>query len=168
MMDMLPGYWLPYLPIALTLALASINTPLRDALRSLADHTPAHWLSAIQMVRIFALETLLKAVHDEYPLLLAWTLGLPELLFGLSAILVTWQARQGRLSKVFRMRWHLLGALLILIPLLAFMPLFMRDSLFERWFEFPAIFAPSLLIPTLVMLNLLVVWRQWETGGSGK
>ena len=166
LMDMLPGYWLPYLPIALTLVLAWINRPLREGLRSLAEHTPAHWLSAIQMVRIFALGALFKAALDQYPLLLAWILGLPDLLFGLSAILVTWQARQGRLSRAFLMRWHLLGALLILLPLLVFMPLFMHDDLFERWFEFPMIFVPSLLLPTLVMLNLLVVWRLWETGGS--
>ena len=166
LMGRLPGYWLPYLPIVLTLALAWINTPLRDALRSLADHTPAHWLSAIQMVRIFALGTLLKAVDGHYPLLLAWIVGLPDLLFGLSAILVTRQLQQGRLSRTFLMRWHLLGVLVILIPLLVFMPLFRHDALFERWFEFPMIFVPSLLMPTLVMLNLLVVWRLWESGGS--
>ena len=168
LMGMLPGYWLPYLPIAVTLALATINSPLRHGLRSLADHTPPHWLSGIQMVRIFALGALFKAADGHYPVLLAWIIGLPDLLYGLSAMLVTWQIRQGRVSEVFLMRWHLLGVLVILIPLLAFMPLFMREALFERWFEFPMIFVPALLMPTLVMLNLLVVWRLWETGGLRK
>lgn len=166
LMDMLPGYWLPYLPIAVTLALAAINPPLREGLRSLAEHTPAHWLSGIQMVRIFALGSLLKASQDQFPLLLAWIVGLPDLLFGLSAIVVTWQLRRGRLSAGFLMRWHLAGVLVILLPLLVFMPLFMRDDLFEKWFEFPMIFEPSLLLPTLMMLNLLVVWRIRERAGA--
>jgi hypothetical protein len=64
------------------------------------------------------------------------------------------------------MRWHLAGVLVILLPLLVFMPLFMRDDLFEKWFEFPMIFEPSLLMPTLMMLNLLVVWRLRERAGA--
>jgi len=164
LLEMLPGFWLPYLPIALTVALILTNATLRNALRTLVDGTPPHWLSGIQVVRVFALGILIQASNGEFPVLLAWSLGLPDLLFGLSAVPVSWWARQGRVNDRFLLRWHLFGVLVVLTPLLGFMHLFMRDPLFDKWFEVPMMFAPALLGPSLLMLNLLVVWRLWETG----
>jgi hypothetical protein len=163
LLDTLPGYWLPYVPVVITILLMLLNAPLRQALRILVDGTPEHWLTGIQIIRVLALGTLIKAAQGQFPPLFAWFVGLPDLLFGLSAIGVTWLAQRGRLREGFLLYWHLLGALVILVPMLGFMHLFMREALFAKLFAFPMIFAPALVVPTLVMLNMLVAWRLWES-----
>jgi hypothetical protein len=58
--------------------------------------------------------------------------------------------------------WHLTGALAIVLPLVGLMHLFMTEPLFAELFSFPMVMAPVLVVPTLVMLNMLVVWRLFE------
>ncbi len=131
-------------------------------MRILVDKTPSHWLTGLQIVRILALGALLKAAQDQFPVLFAWTVGVPDLMFGISAIVVTWLARQGRLKDrflhtlAFARRAGHPGADA------GFMPLFTRESLFVKLFAFPMVFALAVVVPTLVMLNMLVTWRLWE------
>jgi hypothetical protein len=158
------GYWLPYVPTAICLILVILVEPLRSALRRLVDETPGHWLTAIHMVRILAIGTLLKASVGLFPVKFAWCVGGPDLLFGLSAIAVSLLAWRNRLSQRTLMLWHLVGALVILIPIIGLMPLFMREELITKLFAFPMVLAPALVVPCLVMLNLLVAWRLLERG----
>jgi hypothetical protein len=156
------GYWLPSVPTAICLILVSLVESLRNALRRLVDDTPAHWLTAIHIMRILAIGTLIKAYLGLFPAKFAWFVGGPDLLFGLSAIVVSLLARRNRLSDRALMLWHLTGALVILIPVIGLMPLFMREELITGLFAFPMVLAPALVVPSLVMLNLLVAWRLLE------
>lgn len=162
--NLMPGYWMPYVPVVVALSMMLSLAPLRDGLRVLVDETPVHWLSGIHILRILALGTLLKASNDLFPQMFAWFVGGPDLLFGVSAIIVTLLARSGRLSNRFILYWHLAGALAIVLPVAGLMHLFMVEPLFAELFMFPMVMAPALIMPTLVLLNLLVAWRFYEQG----
>ncbi|MCG7874727.1 MAG: hypothetical protein N0C90_00175 [Candidatus Thiodiazotropha endolucinida] len=162
--NLMPGYWMPYVPVVVALSMMLSLAPLRDGLRVLVDETPVHWLSGIHILRILALGTLLKASNDLFPQMFAWFVGGPDLLFGVSAIIVTLLARSGRLSDRFILYWHLAGALAIVLPVAGLMHLFMAEPLFAELFMFPMVMAPALIVPTLVLLNLLVAWRFYEQG----
>ncbi len=160
--SMMPGYWMPYIPVVIAVTLMLLFAPLRDGIRRLVDETPQHWLTGIHMLRILALGTLIKASLGLFPERFAWFVGGPDLLFGLSAIAVTLLARRGRLSDDFLMLWHLVGALVILLPIIGLMHIFMHEALFAELWAFPMVLAPALVVPTLVMLNLMVAWRLFE------
>ncbi|MES9823393.1 MAG: hypothetical protein ABW127_03100 [Candidatus Thiodiazotropha endolucinida] len=162
--NLMPGYWMPYVPVVVAVSMMLSLAPLRDGLRILVDETPVHWLSGIHILRILALGTLLKTSNDLFPQMFAWFVGGPDLLFGVSAIIVTLLARSGRLSDRFILFWHLVGAFAIVLPVAGLMHLFMAEPLFEELFMFPMIMAPALIVPTLVLLNLLVAWRFYERG----
>ncbi|MBT3013520.1 MAG: hypothetical protein KUF77_18475 [Candidatus Thiodiazotropha sp. (ex Lucina aurantia)] len=162
--NLMPGYWMPYVPVVVALSMMLSLAPLRDGLRVLVDETPVHWLSGIHILRILALGTLLKASNDLFPQMFAWLVGGPDLLFGTSAIIVTLLARSGRLSDRFILYWHLAGALAIVLPVAGLMHFFMAEPLFAELFMFPMVMAPALIVPTLVLLNLLVAWRFYEQG----
>jgi hypothetical protein len=165
--NLLPGYWLPYVPVVIAVTMMLFLAPLREGLRVLVDETPAYWLSAIHILRILALGTLIKASNALFPQLFAWFVGGPDLLFGISAIFVTLLARSGKLNDRALLFWHLFGAIAIVLPIAGLMHLFMAGPLFATLFMFPMVMAPALVVPTLVMLNMLVAWRLWEKGRMG-
>jgi hypothetical protein len=158
----LPGYWLPYVPVVIAVSMMSFLLPLREGLRIFVDETPSHWLSAIHILRILALGTLIKASNGLFPQLFASFVGIIDLIFGFSAILMTLLLWSGKMSDPRLLIWHMLGALGILIPMLGTMHLFMTEPLFAELFRFPMVMAPALVVPTLVMLNMLVAWRLIE------
>ncbi|MEW7974464.1 MAG: hypothetical protein AB2810_00445 [Candidatus Thiodiazotropha endolucinida] len=166
--NLMPGYWMPYVPVVVAVSMMLLLAPLRDGLRILVDKTPAHWLSGIHILRILALGTLLKASNDLFPQMFAWFVGGPDLLFGVSAIIVTLLARSGWLSDRFILFWHLVGAFAIVLPVAGLMHLFMAEALFAELFMFPMVMAPALIVPTLVLLNLLVAWRFYEQGALNR
>ncbi|MEW8561635.1 MAG: hypothetical protein AB2541_06000 [Candidatus Thiodiazotropha sp.] len=162
--NLLPGYWLPYVPVFIAVAMVSVLTPLREGLRLLIDETPAHWLSGIHMLRILALGTLIKASKDQFPQMFAWFVGGPDLLFGLSAVAVTLMVLAGKVKQRVLLVWHSIGVVVIVLPLAGLMHLFMTEPLFAALFQLPMVMAPALVVPTLVMLNMLVAWRLLERG----
>ncbi|MEL0587501.1 MAG: hypothetical protein AAES65_21900 [Candidatus Thiodiazotropha sp. (ex. Lucinoma kazani)] len=154
-LSLLPGYWMPYV-VTIFVFLATMLVPsLRNGLKIFATETPRYWLTGIHIVRILAVGTLIKASMGLFPEKFAWFVGGPDLLFGLSAVVVTFQVWRGRLSERQIMLWHLSGALVILGPIIGFMHLFMQEKLYPALFQFPMVLAPALVVPLLVMLNLL-------------
>jgi hypothetical protein len=158
-MAMLPGYWLPYIPVIVVNVLLLLVTPLRSGIANLINATPRYWLSGIHIVRVLAIGSLVKASMGLFPEKFAWFVGVPDLLFGLSAIPVTLMLRSGRLSDRILMYWHFTGALTIILPIAGLMHLFMGEALFIELFVFPMVLAPALVVPTLIMLNLMVALR---------
>ncbi len=165
-LTMAPGYWLPFIPVMIAVALVMTVRTLRDGLRKLVDGTPRYWLAGIHVVRILAIGSLIKASNGLFPEKFAWYVGIPDLIFGISAVLITLRARKGRVDDGVMVVWHFLGAMVILIPANGFMHLYMQEPLFKELLVFPMALAPTLVVPTLVMLNLLMVWRLMERGGK--
>lgn len=157
-----PGYWLPYIPVVITVTLMMLSTQLRLGLRKFVDFVPAYWLTGIHMLRILAIGSIFKSSIGVFPEKFAWYMGIPDLLFGLSAIPITLLVKQKRLSNNFIMFWHITGALVIMVPALSLMHIFMEEALFPELFAFPMALAPTLVVPMFVMLNLMVVWRLLE------
>ncbi|MCU7930276.1 MAG: hypothetical protein KZQ90_05710 [Candidatus Thiodiazotropha sp. (ex Codakia rugifera)] len=154
-LSLLPGYWMPYV-VTIFIFVATMLVPsLRSGLRTFATMTPMYWLTGIHIVRMLAVGTLIKASLGLFPEKFAWFVGGPDLLFGLSAVVVTFQVWRGRMSESQVMLWHLTGALVILVPIIGFMHLFMQERLYSALFQFPMVLAPALVVPLLVMLNLL-------------
>ncbi len=161
-LELAPGYWLPYIPVVTAVILVILIAPLRDGIRKLVDGTAVHWLTGIHVLRILALGALIKASMGIFPETFAWFVGIPDLLFGLSAVPITWLACRGKLNDDLLMYWHLGGALVVIVPVFGLMHIFMREALFSELFVFPMVLAPTLVVPMLVMLNLMVVWRLLE------
>lgn len=157
-----PGYWLPFVPVVITLILVTSSASLREGLRKLVDRTPPHWFCAIHAVRILAVGSLFKAALGQFPREFAWYVGIPDLLFGLSAVPVTLLVSRRNPESRTLVAWHLAGAMVILVPVLGLMHRFMHDPLFSVLLTLPMVFAPTLVVPLLVMLNLLVAWRLTE------
>ena len=149
--------------MVITVTLIVLVQPLRQGLRVLVDETPASWLVGIHQFRILALGSIIKAANGLFPAKFAWYVGVPDLLFGVSALLLTQiLLRRTDVREWKLVAWHLTGASVILVPAIGFMHVYMREPLFSELFAFPMALAPTLLVPTLVMLNLLVVWRLLE------
>lgn len=162
-LDLAPGYWLPYVPVVIAMTLVMTVRPLRQGLRILVDDTPVHWLIGIHQLRILALGSIIKASNGLFPQKFAWYVGIPDLMFGITAMLVSLLLlRRGRFSDWFLIPWHLLGAMVIVIPATGLMHVYMQEPLFSELLAFPMALAPTLVVPTFVMLNLLVVWRLAE------
>lgn len=165
--SLMPGYWLPLVPVVVVSFMLLLAPALRRALRTLVDETPHYWLSGIHMLRILAIGSLIKASMGEFPEKFAWFVGGPDLLFGLSAVVVTIMLRQRWLDERFMLPWNLLGSLVILLPVFGLMHLFMQETLFRELFAYPMVLAPALVVPTMVMVNLMVAGRLLEKRISG-
>jgi len=158
-----PGYWLPFVPVVITVVLVMIVPTLRQGLRILVDDTPVRWLSGIHQLRILALGSIVKASNGLFPAKFAWYVGIPDLLFGLSAVLLTgFVLGRHQISDRKLILWHVAGAIVILAPAFGFMHIYMHEPLFTELFVFPMALAPTFIVPVFVMLNLLVVWRLSE------
>ncbi len=158
-----PGYWLPFVPVVITVTLVMLVPTLRQGLIILVDNTPVRWLTGIHQLRILALGSIIKASSGLFPAKFAWYVGIPDLLFGLSAIWLTvFVLRRHQISDRSLLLWNLAGAMAILAPAFGFMHIYMQEALFTELFVFPMALAPTFIVPVFVMLNLLVVWRLSE------
>lgn len=163
LLALLPGFWLSAVPFVLVAVTILAVAPLRAALWSIATAVPEHWFVGIQVLRLAALGTLIKTVQGAFPLTVEAAIGLTDIAFGLSALLLYRLARNGRLSPDALMIWHLVGALLVLIPgglsiqtnLPGPLHIVEAPDVTGAIFDFPMVLAPSLVVPVFLMLNLL-------------
>lgn len=166
-LDLAPGYWLPLVPVVIVVILVMLVPTLRQGLRILVDNTPVRWLTAIHQLRILALGSIIKAFNGLFPAKFAWYVGIPDFIFGLSAILLTVVVhRRPHIADRSLLLWNLSGAMVILGPAFGLMHIYMHEPLFTKLFDFPMALAPTFIVPIFVMLNLLVVWRLSEKSFS--
>jgi len=138
------------------------SKPLRDALSNLAHATPLHWLAFVQILRIGALGAVIKYLRGDITSMFPLWVGVPDFLFGLSAILVGWLVLKERAGRLFLILWNLTGAGIILLPLFLLTNYWMNEPGFSFIFEFPMILAPSIVVPILILLNFLMAWKVWK------
>lgn len=170
-LSLLPGLWLPLVPIILTISSVLIFPSLRAALRTLVDHTPPHQLIYLHALRILAIGSIFKAMAGEFPKYFAYFIAVPDMLFGLSALLVGYIAYRGSLSHRSLLVWNLIGASIIALPAAPLLQMglpgpiqiFTSEPTAQALFEFPMVIAPSLVVPWFLLFNLMVIWRSLET-----
>lgn len=167
---LLPGLWLQLVTVSAAILPVLLFGSLRRNLRRIIDVTPWHWFAYFQALRITALGTAAKTMSGEFPLYFELFVGIPDLLFGLSALWIAVKARRGDISARGFMLWNLLGALVIVpsAPILLQMglpgPLQVFTALPDARavYSYPMSIAPMMGVPLFVLINLWVAWRLWE------
>ncbi len=165
-----PAVWMPFVPVVLTFSIIALFPKAVDAIRSLIDATPMQWLTGIHALRILAIGGIIKGMRGEFPLSFALWIGIPDFLFGLSALLVSWLSVKKRIGTGGLIVWNLLGVLAILpaAPLIGQMGLpgllhrIDETPSSEALFTFPMVLAPALVVPLFVMINMVVAIRLIE------
>lgn len=164
LMDRIPFLWQAcVLMVVVSVALFEKN--LRSALRGIANTTPGHWFIFIQALRIGALGSVIKVLRGEITSTFPLWVGIPDFLFGLSAVIVGWLYLRKAISNKLLIAWNLMGPAIILVPFVA-MPYWMNEPGFSFIFEFPMILAPSTVVPILLLINFLMAWHVFDLNRS--
>lgn len=153
-----PGYWLPAIPVMIVITAIASWQELRRALLAIYVSTPPLWFVLIHTIRLAAIGGLYKAVTGQFNERFAFSVGIPDLLFGFSALWVGYLVMHDRINGKALAGWHLLGASAILLPMYGLMHWFTGEPEFYRLFEFPMSMAPTFIVPVLVLFNLWCVW----------
>ncbi len=170
LLETLPGLWLQLVAVAVAVLPIVLFGGVRDGMRHIVDSTPWHWFAYFHALRIAALGTAYKTLIGEFPAYFEYTVGVPDFLFGVSALWIAGKARRGELSEQGFLVWNLVGALIIVpsAPILLQLglpgPLQVFTSLPDARavFTYPMSIAPLIGVPLFVLVNLWVAWRLWE------
>lgn len=170
LLALMPGLWLQLITVAVAVVPVILFASVRDRLRRMVDRTPLHWFAWFNALRIGALGTAYKTSTGEFPLYFELLVGVPDLLFGLSALWMAWRAKRGLISLRGFMIWNLIGALVIVpsAPILIQLglpgPLQVFTALPDARaiMTYPMSIAPMFVVPLFVLINLCVAWRLWE------
>ena len=162
-----PALWLPVIPIAIVFASLAIPN-VQKGNKSTLIVTPAHWLALVQAGRISAIGTAYHTLQGSFPLYFEIAVGIPDLCFGLSALVVGILAIRQKISSRALIVWHFIGFLIIVpsAPLLLQLGLpgslqvFAQPPTAEAVYTFPMSLAPMMVVPTFVTFNLLGIWRE--------
>jgi len=155
LMQRIPLLWQACVPVIIVITGMLVSKKLQSGVHALVANTPWHWLIFIQALRIAAIGTVIKGIHGEISSAYVFWVGIPDFLFGLSALIVGWLALKHRISPSFLLVWNLVGASLILLPTFLATNYWMSEPGFAFIFEFPMVLAPSIVVPMFVLLNLL-------------
>ena len=170
LMKTLPGLWLQVVTVAAAVVPVILFAGVRQGLRDIVDATPWHWFAYFHGLRLTALGTAYKTWTGEFPAYFEYLVGVPDLLFAISAFWIAARANRGELSRQGFMIWNLIGALVIVpaAPIVLQLglpgPLQVFTSLPDARavFTYPMSIAPMIGVPLFVLVNLLVAWRLWE------
>ena len=166
----MPGFWLQLVTVAAAVVPVILFVGVRQGLRDIVDATPWHWFAYFHGLRLAAVGTAYKTWTGEFPAYFEYLVGVPDLLFAISAFWIAARAKRGELSQQGFMIWNLIGALVIVpaAPIVLQLglpgPLQVFTSLPDARavFTYPMSIAPMIGVPLFVLVNLLVAWRLWE------
>ena len=165
-----PGFWLQLITVVVAVGPLLLFGSLRQLAREVLDRTPLHWFAWFHGLRIGALGTAYKTAIGEFPAYFEYLVGIPDLLFGLSALWVAERLRRGRMGARGFLLWNLIGALIIVpsAPILIQLglpgplQLFAAEPDARAIMTYPMSIAPMIGVPLFVLINLWVAWRLWE------
>ena len=161
-----PGLWFPFIPL-LVVAIPLLLFPrLRSALNTAGKVVPLRWFAYFQVLRVAAIGTAIKTYQGEFPRSVELWVGVPDLLFGLSAIAVAWHMTKSPVTRNFWITWHAIGAGIILMlgmvvinmSLPGIFQVWAEPPTFEVAMQFPMALAPSMIVPLLVAGNLWAIY----------
>ena len=169
-----PGLWVPLLPIVLVAAPLFFRS-VRAAIAAVSRVTPTHWFAYFQSLRITALGTAIKTHLGLFPEVVEYLVGVPDLLFGFSALWVAAVLKRGGLSRKFWIAWNLvgfaiivpIGCIVINLSLPGPFQMYPEPPTFLVAFEFPMSLAPTAVVPWLVVANLWAA-TQWKNNHKPK
>ena len=163
----IPVLWQAFVPVGIWVTAILLSAKLRSGLLKIAMGTPVHWFILLQSLRLGAVGGIIKGLNGEIVSNYVFWIGIPDFLFGLSALIIgflmLYRIVSGRLLAV----WHLVGFSLIFFPTFGIMNYWMSEPGFIFIFEYPMILAPSILVPMLISINLLHAWGLLEKEREG-
>ena len=168
---LLPGLWMPFIPVILCTIPFVISSHFRETLEKIINCTPLHWFVYLQALRIAALGTLYKTLTGHFPIYLEIAIGIPDLIFGFSAFYIAKRVTSNTIGWKGLAIWNLIGAGIIIIPgeiliqmgLPGVLQVFSTPPKAAVLFEFPLVIAPTVVVPLLVVMNGLVAWWLFKT-----
>jgi hypothetical protein len=161
-MTTIPLLWQALVPVAIWFTALLLSPSIRRGLHGIALSTPSHWLAWVQALRVGAIGGVMKGISGEIDSGYVLWIGIPDMLFGISALLIGWLLLRGNLDQRMLMFWNLLGFGLIFFPTFLIMPYWMSEPGFNFIFEYPMILAPGMVVATLLSLNLMQAWAAWN------
>ncbi|MFY0597362.1 MAG: hypothetical protein JXQ85_13105 [Cognatishimia sp.] len=162
LMQTIPFLWQAFVPMIIWMVPFALSPTFRQALWQIVNTTPAHWLVAIQVLRIGAIGGIVKGLQGEIISDYIFWIGIPDFLFGLSALAVAWLVWSRQIKPSLLISWNLFGFALIVLPTFIPMTYWMAEPGFEFIFQFPMILAPGLVVSLLISLNLLQAWATFK------
>lgn len=166
---LLPGLWLPLVPTVLTIAWLMVSRAFRRALYATVAYAPRAFI-AVHGLRIAAVGGIYKTYQGVFPDFFGYPVGIPDFLFGLSAVVLALLYGRKAYRPTMLIVWNLLGIVVILpAPLLLQLglpgPLQTFTDLPDgrTLFEYPMVLAPTLVVPLFITMNAIqatVVWMQ--------
>ena len=165
-LELFPGLWWPLIPMVITAGLLVLPT-FRDALRSVAVRHRRS-LVLVQGLRCAAAGGVMKGFIGLLPPSFALPIGIPDLLFGLSAVaLAALWPRHGWSARTL-IAWNLIGIAVILpAPVLMQLGLPGQLQVFNGTpdarvlFDYPMVLAPTFIVPLLITMNAIQAATLW-------
>lgn len=164
----LPGFWLPFIPVGFSAAFLAAPAFRSGLFKLFAANHRAFVL--LQGLRVLAIGGVTKGLTGHLPPSFALPIGIPDFLFGLSALWLGLRMAERRPAPATLIAWNLVGVAVILpAPFLMQMgmpgPLytFMSQPDARALLDYPMALAPTLIVPTFITLNAMhaaVLWLQ--------
>ena len=177
--DLWAPYWLPLVPVVLIVTAIALFPRARQAVSRLIDGTPMHALIAIHGLRILAIGGIIKGWNGEFSAPMAGFIGVPDFLFGISALIMAWLALKQRVGTWAVVAWNAIGVTIIVpnvciviwLSLPGTWQIFSAEPTIMTFFAFPMVLAPALVVPVFVMMNMFVaarlIERRFEARNAG-
>lgn len=167
--ELLEGYpviWQARVPVVILAIYLLVSGNARQGLKGTMRATPLSWAVFFQGLRVGALGGVLKGVTGKIDSSFVYYVGLPDMAYGVSALMLGYFVLKGIAGTRVLFFWNLLGAAVILGPVFVLNDHFMSEPGIVFLFEFPMVLAPSIVVPLFVIFNLLQarhcfgLWRQ--------
>ena len=136
----------------------------REGLVSAAGHTPDVQLVSIHILRLLAIGVVIKYLHGELPLHFVILGSLPDLIFGISAVVVVALAANGSVGHDFLVIWHLLGFSVFFAPGVSMffsvpspLHIFHGKPDASIAFQFPMLLAPNFTVPLFMLAHVIAL-----------
>jgi len=163
LLERVPFLWQAVVPVVIAAIYLLMSQALRTALSVIAAVTPLPWLVFFQALRIGALGGVLKGFQGEITSSYVFWVGIPDLLYGISALVLGRLLLRKAIGDRTMIAWNLVGPAIILLPTFLGMNYFMNEAGFIFIFEFPMVPAPGIVVPIFIFLNLLTVWKLYQS-----
>ncbi len=160
-----PAFWMFLPPVLIIRGSFFVSPTVKSVVMSILYATPVSYLVSIHALRILAIGSILKALDGEFSYYFAILVGIPDLLFGASALAIAKWAHDGTLTKRTLLIWNIVGAaiimpyalILIQMGLPGPLQVFTAEPSIATVFEYPMALAPTLVVPLFVMMNILTL-----------
>ncbi len=152
--------------IAIAFLIFGAIPAVRDGIVLAAGSTPDIQLISIHILRLLAIGTVIKYLHRELPLHFVILGSLPDLLFGISAVVVMALAVNGSVGSDFLVAWHLIGfsvffgaGISMFFSMSSPLRIFHGKPDATIVFQFPMLLAPNFTVPLFMLAHNFALVR---------